>query len=513
MTLGIAGHIGHGDCRPPTRPGPSLHPITLHTVTGSQRPTQSDRPTPPDTKQPTHSDQPTANHSDQPTANNPQRPTQSDQPTATNPQRPNHGDRSTATDPQRPAYNDQSTVTERSVWPRARIWQWDCSSAADAQPAQSRKRERIQGGRQSRARTSNFRESGGLSRVEEEEKTERMSEPDSRILIIKNDGWFYVIWEKADYKKNNIRLWWKRNHYWIWFSLSSYHLHSPPQPLPSVHCLCLQAIITSPSGLPTSRCILFFFCFCLKNHNAMAPRGTQTHAPADPNNIAGLTPGQNQQIFEIYRQKAVDERAAAAREHTLKFECIQRESDARIAATTAAAATAPAPAPAPAAPRTIGGDDDILGEVPQEVQNLTLRFAGLPQEEIVKIFHNRYQPLSSSSLARSSLRVITRSRTHWNWRWYVVVKENLQNIQEFWEIFLPSLVRELSQLYNNNDLIVHCKYCRARLCSSYLLRQHLAAFSSLRMAKDHPSSCYRSSHAYYLSTILWSHHLNNPSQI
>ena len=29
MALDIAGHLGHGDCRPPTRPGPSLHPITV----------------------------------------------------------------------------------------------------------------------------------------------------------------------------------------------------------------------------------------------------------------------------------------------------------------------------------------------------------------------------------------------------------------------------------------------------------------------------------------------------
>ncbi len=29
MTLGIAGHLGLGDYKPPTRPGPSLHPITL----------------------------------------------------------------------------------------------------------------------------------------------------------------------------------------------------------------------------------------------------------------------------------------------------------------------------------------------------------------------------------------------------------------------------------------------------------------------------------------------------
>ena len=126
----------------------------------------------------------------------------------------------------------------------------------------------------------------------------------------------------------------------------------------------------------------------------MAPRGAQAHAPTNPNHFAAFTPKQNHQIFEIYHRKAEEERAAAAREHTFKIECMQRESEARIAATFAAAAAAPIPAPAPAAPQTIGGDDDILGEIPEEVQNLTLRFAGLPQEEIVKIFHNCFKPIN-----------------------------------------------------------------------------------------------------------------------
>lgn len=31
---------------------------------------------------------------------------------------------------------------------------------------------------------------------------------------------------------------------------------------------------------------------------------------------------------------------------------------------------------------------------PREVQALSIRFAGLPQEEIVKIFHNKFKPIN-----------------------------------------------------------------------------------------------------------------------
>lgn len=129
----------------------------------------------------------------------------------------------------------------------------------------------------------------------------------------------------------------------------------------------------------------------------MVPRNTQASTDSSQA-IGGLTPAQSQKIFEIYRQTAENEQATAAREHEFKLECMQRESEARITAavaTATAAAAAPLAAPAPAAAlRAIGGDDDILGEVPQEVQNLTLRFAGLPREEIVKIFHNRFKPIN-----------------------------------------------------------------------------------------------------------------------
>lgn len=107
----------------------------------------------------------------------------------------------------------------------------------------------------------------------------------------------------------------------------------------------------------------------------MAPQGTPASVDSSQT-IAGLNPEQNPQIFEIYRQKAEDKRAVLAREYAFKLECMRRESEARIAA--AAAVPIPPPTATPAAPRRIGEDDDITSEIPQEVQTLTLRFAGLP---------------------------------------------------------------------------------------------------------------------------------------
>lgn len=39
-------------------------------------------------------------------------------------------------------------------------------------------------------------------------------------------------------------------------------------------------------------------------------------------------------------------------------------------------------------------EDDIQGEILPEVSELSLKFVGLPQEEIVKIFHNKFLPIN-----------------------------------------------------------------------------------------------------------------------
>lgn len=63
-----------------------------------------------------------------------------------------------------------------------------------------------------------------------------------------------------------------------------------------------------------------------------------------------------------------------------------KESDARMAV-AATAAAAPVAATQPPK-RSITEDDDTIGEVPPELMNITLCFAGLPREQIVRIFHS-----------------------------------------------------------------------------------------------------------------------------
>ena len=88
-------------------------------------------------------------------------------------------------------------------------------------------------------------------------------------------------------------------------------------------------------------------------------------------------------------RRPLAERGAIAAESKLKLECIQKESDARVAAAVAAAAAA-----TPVARAHNVKDDEILGEISSEVSDLSLRFAGLPQEEIIRIFHNKFKPIN-----------------------------------------------------------------------------------------------------------------------
>lgn len=53
--------------------------------------------------------------------------------------------------------------------------------------------------------------------------------------------------------------------------------------------------------------------------------------------------------------------------------------------------------------KTLSEVDDIIGEVPSEASSISLHFAGLPQEEIIRIFHNKFkanQSLSATPYAR-----------------------------------------------------------------------------------------------------------------
>lgn len=97
---------------------------------------------------------------------------------------------------------------------------------------------------------------------------------------------------------------------------------------------------------------------------------------------SSMTQEQSEQIFEILRRKAWEERAASAKKFKLELELMKREFDARIA--VGAAATTAAVTVATQALKKMGmEEDDIIGEAAPEVTNISFFFVGLPQEQIV----------------------------------------------------------------------------------------------------------------------------------
>ena len=136
----------------------------------------------------------------------------------------------------------------------------------------------------------------------------------------------------------------------------------------------------------------------------MSQRNDQPIASSTPDLSATLqvpsnmTQEQNEQIFELTRRKLEAEFATAEKnarqkrvdveeESKLRREPMVKESEAPV---TAATADTIAPPPR----KIVMEDDDIIVEVPQEVMNITLSFASLPQEEIVCIFHNKFKPIN-----------------------------------------------------------------------------------------------------------------------
>ncbi len=101
---------------------------------------------------------------------------------------------------------------------------------------------------------------------------------------------------------------------------------------------------------------------------------------------------------------------AVEEESKLQQELMVKESKARMAA---AAAFTIVPSGAALPPRKIViEDDDIIDEVSQEVMNITLCFAGLPQEEIVRIFHNSLSlsTFTSSATFEDSALILFKTR-------------------------------------------------------------------------------------------------------
>jgi hypothetical protein len=124
----------------------------------------------------------------------------------------------------------------------------------------------------------------------------------------------------------------------------------------------------------------------------------------------GLTPNQNNQLFEIYRRKIEqekrDEIARATqvkelidkttelmkRKTQLEMNLMKRESNARIATTTAVVIAAISAALLKT--RFMNEEDDLIDEILFEVQALNVRYASLSQDEIVKIFLNKFKSIN-----------------------------------------------------------------------------------------------------------------------
>lgn len=91
-------------------------------------------------------------------------------------------------------------------------------------------------------------------------------------------------------------------------------------------------------------------------------------------------------------QKAQTERNAIQARSQLELECLRKESEARVAvATTLAGNAANAQRSTTQAGRN---DKDLQGEVPPKVSDLSFQFVELPQEEIVKIFRNKFKRIN-----------------------------------------------------------------------------------------------------------------------
>ncbi len=116
------------------------------------------------------------------------------------------------------------------------------------------------------------------------------------------------------------------------------------------------------------------------NTNASIPESTATiQLPLT------MTIEQTDFIFELTRRKLEVEMAAAEVEARLRREMMVKEPEARIAASVAAAS----------ARRPMAGEeDDITSEVPTKVMSITLGFSGLPQEEILRIFQNKFKQIN-----------------------------------------------------------------------------------------------------------------------
>ncbi len=189
--------------------------------------------------------------------------------------------------------------------------------------------------------------------------------------------------------------------------------------LPSASLLLAQLKLLLLHYLRLLQLPLLFFFFCnhyckpttmpwgiINNHpalptNSSTPNSSATIQVPETQLQPTMTQEQTNLIFDLTRQKLEADLAAAEldarvrrvaveEEAKLRRELMVKESEARIAAAVAAA-TAPMAA---SQRKSLTEEDDITGKVPPEVMSITLHFAGLPQEEIIRILHNKFKSIN-----------------------------------------------------------------------------------------------------------------------
>ncbi len=186
--------------------------------------------------------------------------------------------------------------------------------------------------------------------------------------------------------------------------------------------------------------------------------------------VPPMTQEQNKLLFELIRRKLKAELAAAQVEARFKRKLMVKESKARVAAAVAAASTT-----AGAQVRmSTAEEDDITSEVPSEVTSITLRFAGLPQEEIIRIFLNKFKPINLYRLCQIRGLRFDALQDHDR----IGIEDGLLRLRKTWRVggCLP-------QLHHHSCFPVQQRGPRPTHRPRQILQQRLRALHSLWVAR------------------------------
>ena len=136
----------------------------------------------------------------------------------------------------------------------------------------------------------------------------------------------------------------------------------------------------------------------MRNQNANSNASTP-ESKATIQEPSTMTPGLTDLIFELTCRNLEAEMSGAEVEARLRRELIVKESEVRVMASLTAASAATTTA-APARRPIADEEDDITDEFTTEFMSITLQFAGLLQEEIVRIFQNKFKSINQYCLCQ-----------------------------------------------------------------------------------------------------------------